>query len=123
MNGKKPTTEDVAQYIAVNARRVKGLRFLTDIEVARRMGCKRAFVTRILQAAFPSLTVPVLLRLANALDVTLAELVSRPDDMSLLKQDGRVTRWETGRKKQKLQQTQEQAEMQALMESLGLDDG
>lgn len=120
MSNKTVTTQDVSDWIAVNVRRRKVLRLLCDSDIARRMGCKRPFVTRILGADYPCMTLKRMLRIAKAMDMTLAELVSRPDDMSLLKQDRRKTGREIARKKAKIKQTKEAAAREALMESLGL---
>ncbi len=140
MSSPKPTHEDVARWIAVNGRRVKNLRLLTNAEIARRVGrlsleagrsldFSTSLVTRVLSDKWKGShathwilnALQMLVGLANALDMTPAELLSRPDDMSLLKQDQRKTAPERARKRAKLKLTQEQAEKEALLEWVGLD--
>lgn len=139
MSSKKPTAEEVSRWIAVNGRRVKNLRLLTNADIARRVGrlqleagrtldFSTSLVTRVFSDKWKGTkatcwilnALQMLVGLANALDMTPAELLSRPDDMSVI--DGRKTRHGIERKKAKLKQTQEEQELQALMESLGLDE-
>lgn len=123
------TAEEVCQWVVVNARRVQQLRLLTKKDINRRLPIHRVSLQNLLSGHWERCrttkgiqsAVWVLVSLCNALGMTPAELFSRPDDMSLLKQDGRKAAREIIRKKAKLKQTQEQAEMQALLESLGLD--
>lgn len=138
MSRKKITHEEVARWIAVNGRRWKRVRLLTDNDIARRCGVlqlendrtlnfNRDVVTKIFGDKWkgPSVTcwllnaLNILVALANALGITPAELLSRPDDMTV--EDGRVTSPKIKRMKQRRALTQEQQVRQALLESLGLD--
>lgn len=145
MSRKKYTSEEVAEWVAVNCRRTKKVRLLTNEDIARRIGTvylkKRGrpdFPVRFTKALVCDLLsgnwnrahvtqralngLRLLLALCAGLEITPAELLSRPDDMSLLTQDGRRKGNRIADKRKQRQQTLEQAEMQALLESLGLDE-
>lgn len=124
-----PEVDQVVDWIVVNARRTKSLRLLTDDDLARRMCCKRAFVTRLLGGkwstansfSLQSIATDLfwIVHLAKALELPIDQLFQKPDDMSLLTQDRRSQHGEFKRRK-KLKLTQEQQERLALLDSMGL---
>jgi transcriptional regulator with XRE-family HTH domain len=68
------STEDTAEALARNLRRLRGARGLTLDELARRAGVSRSMLIQIEQKRVNP-TLATLVRLAQALDVGLAELV------------------------------------------------
>ncbi len=113
------TKEDLKRWIGINLQRIKRLRLLTDNDIARFTGLARPDVNDIQHARFQTVGLPLICRLCNALAISPAQLLSRPDSMEL--DDFRTISWEIRRKKQRRHQTREQQERQALLESLGLD--
>ena len=69
-----PGPEDTAEALARNLRRLRGERVLTLDELARRAGISRSMLIQIEQQRVNP-TLAILVRLAQALDVGLAELV------------------------------------------------
>ena len=130
MSRKKLTAEEVADWLSVNMKRVKSLRLLTGKDISRRSEIHPSTINSILSGNWTNqrttrylmYSLRRFVAICNALDISPSELFSRPDDMSLLHQDGRKLAPEMARRKKALKQTQEQAEMQALLESLGLDE-
>ena len=120
MRVAKPTPEEVQSWLGTNVRRIKQVRMLTIRDIARRMNISQKCVDTIWNRQDHLMNLSTLVRLANALEVTLAELVSRPDDMTLV--DHRSLAWPHRRQKAKLKATQEQRGRQALLEALGLDE-
>lgn len=127
----KQATE-VERWIKTNVKRWKKLRLVTHRDIGRKMGTGQEFIYKLLNEPWEH-SVDRLqamrralvwyLQLCEAMGVTLPELFSRPDDFSVLQEDGEKVGKEIARKKKKLKLTQEQQARQALLESLGLDEG
>lgn len=114
------TAEEVCRWVKINVRRIKRLRMLQNRDLARLMNCTHRGYMQIMLIGNKTMTMTTLIRLANALEVTPAELVSRPDDMTV--HDERTSWRSLDRKKAKLKLTQEQQERLALLKSMGLDE-
>lgn len=75
---------DVHKWIATNIRRRRRELSLFQRDLARRVGLARAVMTRIESGNTNRISLVALLRIANALRMTLADLVTEPQDMGPL---------------------------------------
>lgn len=118
----KLTRKELVRWIAINIRRVKRVRLLTQTDIARRTGYSTMAINDITNQRAISLSLEQCVRIANALGMTMAELMSRPDDFSIEHVDERSLFWPKMRKRAQIKRTQEEKERHALMVSLGLDE-
>jgi transcriptional regulator with XRE-family HTH domain len=86
---------EVSKWLAVNIRREKRKRLLIDVDLAKRTGLTRETITRLQSGKWQqqrhnqqNRTLALLVSLANALGITPAELLTQPQDMSLLFEKG-----------------------------------
>ena len=114
------TAEEVCRWVKINVRRIKRLRMLQNRDVARRMNCTLRAYLQTMALGNRTMTMRTLISVANALEMTPAELLTRPDDMTVT--DERTTWRSLSRKKAKFKLTEEQQQRLALLKSMGLDD-